>query len=311
MAITGMVAFASVGTLKAIAVWQQVQDTVSTPHSNLLLILLIAVAAALIFQVIILAAMGIAALKAIKVVTGIVEEVKGKAMPLIAKGQSLVETSHDLVTDLTPKIKEVVADLTPKIKTISTSVTGIVANVEHISGVAKDKVNEFSPTVSAANDTAREATEKARQQVERVNGMVSHALTTVGEMGASLHHGITAPGREIAAMVSGVKTSLDHLIDKTKGFGNGIDLGSMFKSSKHKNGKGGGGKGFDVTSIIRTVSKTLDFGAMFKSKPKPIIRASYVARPALSPFRPMGQMSETAAAARTAFERAEKRDTEL
>ena len=166
-----------------------------------------------------------------------VVELKGKAMPLIAKSQALVE-------DLTPQIKEI----TGKVNQITGKVHEISVHAEEIVAVAKDKVNEFAPTISAAretigdynqtardyNQTARDANQRARQQVDRVNVMVTGALDAAVRLGKAVEHGITQPGRELAGFVASAKSTVDDLLKKSSGAGSALvsKLSGMFTKAK-------------------------------------------------------------------------------
>jgi hypothetical protein len=137
-------------------------------------------------------------------------ELKTKAMPFIAE-------SHALVTDLTPQIKQ-----------ITVKVNAITAHVEEIAGVARDKAKEFSPTISAANETlisanqtAQEANLKTRAQIKRVDSIISGALDATVRFGVALEKGISTPGREVAGILSGLKVGLNTLFSGARAFGSG------------------------------------------------------------------------------------------
>lgn len=216
-----------------LAMWQA-QDSINSGNSKLLMIFIGIAAFALLAQAVVLVAVGLGALKAVKEIKVHVEELRGKAEPLIDK-------AHALVVDLTPEVKQIaskvnglVTDLTPEIKLITTKVHEITVKVEEISGhfeeiagVAKDKVHEFAPTISAANDTMKDANRKTQEQIDRVNGLVSGALDATVQMGAAIKHGITAPGREIAGMVNGVKETMSTLVTGTKASVNSIVHGTQ------------------------------------------------------------------------------------
>lgn len=126
-----------------------------------------------------------------------IAEIKGKVMPLVGE-------AHALLTELSPEVRS-----------ISAKVGILTTNLEAISGTMKDKLQEFSPTITAArltieeaNDTVRQANQKAQQQVSRVNGMVSDVLDATAQMGKTIQHGIDIPVREVSAILGGVKTGL-------------------------------------------------------------------------------------------------------
>ena len=194
--------------LSSLATIMQTQVAVSHLNETLLMWFVGIAAFALIMQAAILLGAAIAGMKIAKDLMKIVEDTRAKAMPL-------VETTHTLVKDLTPQIKQ-----------ITNKVEVIVGHVETISGVAVEKVHEFSPTVSAArqtveqaNQTVRDANNKTHQQVVRVNGMITAALDSTERAAAAIQRGIGMPGREVAGIVTGVKAALESFLGKSKHFG--------------------------------------------------------------------------------------------
>jgi uncharacterized protein YoxC len=178
----------------SLAAWQL--DPINSINTKLLMFFVALAAVALATQALVFVIMGIGAMKAQKKVMAIVEEVHGKAMPVLLK-------SHVLLEELTPKIQE------------------IAANVQRISTVVREKVEEFEPTVSAtnvsllrANETFQDANSKARAQITRVDGMVTSLLTSVAEIAGTVQHSIRVPVREVAAVVSGVKAGIDVLLER-------------------------------------------------------------------------------------------------
>jgi methyl-accepting chemotaxis protein len=169
----------------------------SSGSSHLLMIFVGIASFALLAQAVALVGMAIGAAKTQKLIQSQIEELKGKLMPLIDK-------SHLLVTDLTPQVKQIVGN----VSTIST-------HVEDISALVREKVYEFGPTISAANETllqanatVREANSKTQQQVARVDGMVSEVLNTTEAISRSIQHGISVPIREVSGILEGLKAGL-------------------------------------------------------------------------------------------------------
>ena len=80
----------------------------------------------------------------------------------------------------------------------------------------KQAVADADVTVKQANETVRTANVKTREQVDRVNGMVTSALDATERFGKALQHGITQPGREIAGFVNGAKSTIDHLMTSSQ-----------------------------------------------------------------------------------------------
>ena len=242
MIITGLASAgaASGNALRVLALFQP--DMINTGNAKLLEAFVIVTAVSFFIIMIVIVALALAVLKAKNELMSHVRDLKAKAMPLIEK-------SHGLVTDLTPEIKKI----TTQVNDITVKVKDITGHVGEIVVVAKDKVNEFSPTISEANVTFRDAlakakvtfdganetvqeavgkakatyaegnktvldaNEKTRQQIDRVNGMVSGALDATVKLGKAIEHGITQPGRELAGLVSGAKATVDNLLHQSSG----------------------------------------------------------------------------------------------
>ena len=188
--------------------WLQ-SDAGGSGNSTLLIVFVGIIALGSLVQLLVFAALGIAAMKARKEAMAVVNEVKGKAMPLIASAQDLVNSLSpkikDVVNDVSPKIKDVVNDVSPKIKKIS-------GDLVDISAMAKAKVAEIDTTVSELNG-------KTRAQVNRLDGMVTTTLNATSDLASAVHHGITVPVREVAGVVAGVKAAMDVLVGRVKPFG--------------------------------------------------------------------------------------------
>lgn len=212
----------SLGLSSVMALLQQQTEPVAVSHLNeTLLMWFVGIAAlALLAQAAILAAVAIGGAKLAKDVMKIVEEGRAKAMPLI-------ETTHTLVKDLTPQIKQ-----------ITNKVDVIVGHVEDISGVAAAKVHEFSPTVSAAretveqaNQTVRDANRRTHEQIVRVSGMISAALDSTSRAGAAVQRGVSMPGRELSGLVQGLRVGFEHLLGRVKHVGEDRPLGGKRQPS--------------------------------------------------------------------------------
>ncbi len=204
--------FAS-NTFSSLAVFQA-QDSINSGNSKLLMIFIGIAALALLGQAVVVILVGIGLMKAQKEVMTHFIELKAKAMPLLS-------SSHALVTDITPQVKD-----------ISHKVNTITAHVERLSAFAEQKAHEFSPTLSAANETVFHATEtvaeanrRTRAQVSRVDGMVTSALNATARFGVAIEKGITVPGREVAGIVSGLKVGLETLMSGARAFGSGGPVG--------------------------------------------------------------------------------------
>ena len=173
------------------------QDGLSGESTHLLMIFIGIAAFALLAQAFVMVVMAIGASKAQKKLLGHVEDISNKLLPLIDK-------SNVLVTDLTPQLK----DITARAQVIT-------GNVEQISALVRDKVNEFGPTITSANQTiseanatVRDANRRTQDQVVRVNDMVTSFLDATAQMGRAIQSGITTPVREVSNIVEGLKAGV-------------------------------------------------------------------------------------------------------
>jgi hypothetical protein len=169
--------------------WLQDPDSLSSGNTKLLMIFVGMVAIAMVTQAIALIVMAVGAGKARKRGLEIAQEVRDKMMPII-------DGTHDLIRDNSPKIKV------------------ITENFVEASHIIREKAREFDVTASDLNA-------KTRAQAARVDGMVTSVLDTTAELKDSIQRGIKVPVREITGLVNGLKAGLDVLVGRTKGFGNG------------------------------------------------------------------------------------------
>lgn len=179
----------------------------------------------------------------VKDITGKVQTLVTDLSPTI---KSITAKTDTLIGDLSPTIKNItsktdtlIGELSPKINGITDKVQGIAAHAEEIAAMAKDKVQEFSPTISEANQTAKDAigitretvsktneialatvadvSGKAREQIDRFNGIVSDALDATVKLGKAIEHGVTAPANKVAGIAVGAKATVEHLVKQYGG----------------------------------------------------------------------------------------------
>ena len=172
------------------------QESELTRHDiHLAMIFLFVIALSLVLQavgVIISAAFGAKLLKRVDGIANIVEQKTG---PILDK-------TNQLLHELSPKVQR------------------FAENAEQIGSTVRVKVDELAITVGELNDTVREINVRTRVQVARVDGMVSEALTTTEEISQSVQHGIRAPVRQLAGVISGLKVGFETLIERSP-FGKG------------------------------------------------------------------------------------------
>ncbi len=178
----------------AAAMWQGQAPIAS--HETLLMVFIGIAAAALLGQALVMVVLAFGAAKTQKQLDAHLVEIKAKLLPLLDK-------SSALVTDVTPQIKQVAA-----------KATAISGHVEDISCLLREKMHEFGPTISAANqvlseanDTVKDANLKTREQVARANGMVTDVLDATTQVGKAIQHGISIPVREVSSILGGMKVA--------------------------------------------------------------------------------------------------------
>lgn len=212
------------------ATWLQTTDFNSGENTHLLIIFIgiLAVSVAIIAIAVLVAALVVA--KAVKRVMQITEEVKGKSMPLIASTQGIIGSVQGVVADLRPKIKTVTDDLIPKVKSVTDDlapkikaisddlqpkIKAISGNVEEMSTLARNNLVRFDQTLNAASETVKDVNSKAKAQVDRVDEMVSSALTATSHVAQAIHHSVRVPVNQFAGMVNGLKTGVESLVEST------------------------------------------------------------------------------------------------
>ncbi len=163
--------------------------------------------------------------KLVKQVDAKAQPLIAQATPLIGKGKEIAAHVNEIVADLKPKIAAVTSDLQPRIKAVTADlqpkIASVTSDVQHIASVVRSKVDEagqtftrLNQTVQGYNETAQDANVKAKGQVERVNGMVSEALTTTQHVSKQIQHGIKVPIEKIASWVTAAKIGIEKLSDR-------------------------------------------------------------------------------------------------
>ncbi len=195
--------------------WLQDGGLIST-DTRLLTIFVGLVALAMLIQAIVVLALGFAAMKAQKKLLAVVDDLKKKAMPVIASAENIVR-------EATPKVKVVVENVVETSHMVRNKVHDIEITVEQANTMVRTKIGEFEATLAGANQKFKEATDtfgdvntKTRGQISRVDGMITSALKATSDLGTTINQGIQAPVRQVAGIATGVKTGIDTLLKKFK-----------------------------------------------------------------------------------------------
>ncbi len=162
----------------------QVQSSGSVDRETLLVIFVGIIALFFLALIAGLLAAGFYALKlkrdVLKAIDSVKATVQEKAYPVVA-------STHELIKDLTPKIKT------------------ITENAAEISHTVRAQVTDIDSTLS-------DVTAKARAQADRVNGMVSSTLNTTTNVVSSVERGVRVPIREVAGLFAGLKAGWEVLL---------------------------------------------------------------------------------------------------
>ena len=200
--------------LMTLAMWLQESEAVSNHQLLLVLVIVIAVAAAIV--VVLLVVLAVAVMKAIKDVTRIAEEVKGKALPLVEEATAISKSSRAIIDDAAPKVKAMTESLVRATETIAETTQ-----------VAKTAVVKLESTVSDANM-------RTQRQVARVDGMVTTALNTTAEIVETVNHGIRVPAHKIAVMATQAKYVVEGLLDKVKSMSGKLPFGTKKQPNRYE-----------------------------------------------------------------------------
>jgi methyl-accepting chemotaxis protein len=171
----------------SMAVWQTPDQGLPSRDEHWLLICIALIASAMLIQAVITLFASLAAMKAMK-------EFKTLAHDLHAQATPIMQKTHDVITDLSPKLRTVSENMT------------------QVSYTIREKVDEVGETVSQVNRTVAEANQKTRTQVDHVDRMVKTALDTTEEIGQTVAHGIRGPLKQVAGMIAGLRAGIETLV---------------------------------------------------------------------------------------------------
>lgn len=218
MVMAGLVAGMSHVGFGSLAMWQAT-ETVPVGNGHLVEIFIVIAGVALLVQALVIVALVLGLLKALKAVTAYAAELKPKVMPIIEKTNDIMGTVRTTAAELSPKITEI----TGKVNDITGKAGVVAGHATEISAMVKDKVADFGPTVekiketiNTANETVLDATQKTHEQVLKLNQMVTESIEATVKAGQSLRHTVTAPGRSIAGAVSGAKAAVTNFFASKK-----------------------------------------------------------------------------------------------
>ncbi|MGC9198900.1 MAG: hypothetical protein ACP5E5_08180 [Acidobacteriaceae bacterium] len=174
------------------------QDIDGLQHDlHLAMIFLALIAGALVLQAVGVLVAGAAAARMMMRTKKLVEVLEAKAVPAL-----------DRTTRILNQTEAMLADLTPRLRRIS-------ENTEQISATVRTRVEDVNVTVTEVNETLREMNGRTRAQMQRVDGMVSEALTTAEEISKTVQQGIKGPVKQMAGLIAGVQAAVRTLVERS------------------------------------------------------------------------------------------------
>jgi methyl-accepting chemotaxis protein len=171
----------------SMAVWQTPDQGLPSRDEHWLLICIALIAAAMLIQAVVTLFASLAAMKTMKDFKALAHDLHSKATPIMQK-------THDVINDLSPKLRTVSENMT------------------QISYTVREKVDEVGETVSQVNRTVADANQKTRGQVDHVDRMVKTALDTTDEIVHTVAHGIRGPLKQVAATIAGLRAGIETLV---------------------------------------------------------------------------------------------------
>ena len=86
-------------------------------------------------------------------------------------------------------------------------IASVTANLNEISQLARNQMGRL-------DDLVKDTTERAHMQVVRLDHLVGDTMNRVEETTEAIQRGVLGPVHEIAAVVAGVRTTLDFLFNR-------------------------------------------------------------------------------------------------
>jgi methyl-accepting chemotaxis protein len=177
-------------------------------NTQLLTILIILIAVAMVTQAIVIIVAAAGAMKTQKKLGAIADELRAAAVPFLVEARGMVNKSAALIDDVGPAVRAI----SRNVETASGHIATASGHIAVASQSLKNKTQELDELTS-------EIKQRTQVQVRRVDGMVTGALTAVSEITHSIHKAILVPVREIAGLMNGVKAGLDTLMGRARDFG--------------------------------------------------------------------------------------------
>jgi uncharacterized protein YoxC len=179
-----------------LAMWLQEPDAART--NFLIMIFIGLVALAMVGMAIALIVVAVTTSKAIKGFNATTAELTGKVLPLIDVATQISKTGQALLNDTAPKVKRITDSLVDASDTLAET-----------SKAARSAVQQFDTTIVDINV-------RTRQQVARVDGMVTSALTATVEAVETIARGLRIPTQKVVAAAAQAKAFAEGLLAKIR-----------------------------------------------------------------------------------------------
>jgi len=158
-------------------------QTSPTSDYYLVLVIFTAVTAfSLLLQACCLLVMAVVVRKSMKKMQAIAEETKGKALPLIASAQTLLD------------------DIAPKLKTATSELSEISQKLRH--------------QAQNVNQTMDNALVKANAQIHRIDEILTTTINAVDHASKTIESAVASPTRRISGVIHGVRVGLGVFLGK-------------------------------------------------------------------------------------------------
>lgn len=158
-----------------------------------LLLILVGVTFAVLLQALVLLALFLTVRKAVQAANEQAEDYRAKLSPLIDTGSQLINTANELV-----------ASAQKLIKTVQPHVE---STVTELATMARDVHAEATRLQQSVDEVAA----RARNQADRVDGMVTSFLNGLDHFGHFLNEAVRAPVRQVNGVVAAAKAVIDTL----------------------------------------------------------------------------------------------------
>src|ERR1035437_327146 len=176
------------------AMW--LQDEAVSNNRHLVLILAGVIAIAVVGMAIVLLAIAVKALKAIKEFGESTQEFKAKLLPLL-----------DEMTAFSKSGREMLQDSAPKVKMITDNLLKVSDSLAETSQIARSAAAQIDTTITDVNL-------RTQRQVARVDSMITAALTTTTEVAEAIANGIRVPVQKAVAMAGQAKLLVEGLLSR-------------------------------------------------------------------------------------------------